>query len=902
MAGVSHISDRDFFGEWDVSSASWKITGRINYAYSRALSRVEDLVKLGDYSDAKEELLKYYRTRSSIPRADFDGAPIRELITLNYQDVYSFTEAYITKFTVDNTDSYKEYKIDLGIPRHSVFLISSFNKTADMVCLGSRESEYSPALEVIRRDGTIVTLSPSRDTYIRGYDETADYSKENYGKSAELYVKDSMHVASNGRYKPFSSKSRRAYVAFDGSKIPADAAKMYLKLQAKLVPDEDRDKVTDTAHDIHVFSAYNQSWAEYEGEKSAFAPMTWANYRLAHYSWNGIPGGFDWVRPDNCPSEYITYNTRFYGHTAIAMEGVRTGNKAYLDRAIELVLDFIADTNGRIETENVPPRRDIESADRCCKIPGIFAAFLDHDGFTADAMTDILKWLSEEMVYLYNGAGILYEGATAIPTENNYAETNRGLWHVKGMQGVCTYFPEFAARDEWKRLANERLDAVGRVLINKDGCYEEATFGYAAAMVGYFLSIYKFLLHSGDPIPAWFNDRLRNFLYYLMYNSYPSHQPPFLGEGSSSSTVGALRQYLRLTDDPELRYAATDGAEGIKPSKTAAYFDRLKTASCRTGWSNTDSMIFMTAKNGGNHNHKDSLMLTFFAGDKELLTDTGMTSYDGLHPHFKWQRHATRSHNTVEIDGKPQRGTNFLYNSNPAQPNGEASLNLTSGEMIDRIEAWTDATEGFRHYRDVSYLKSLNIILVSDMIRPFGGNTSLHTYTQNWHTYAQRPSHPEINDETKTGRTNYESGSNLFITQLAPEGVTLSLEEGYSALSTEPTKYFCFTKEGACDTAFHTLILPFWDEKETAVTVFPIDLGVSSATAYAAEIVLPQKDGSSCKVIYYNSFEDTPVRRAFGSLETDAAGAIVILDPSDNVICKAVYGGTMLRLNGKEIV
>ena len=902
MKSISHISDQIFFGKWDIVSEKWITEGKLNYSYSKELAEVERCVKNGDYYSAKESLLSYYRNRTSIPRADFDMGIMKECVLLNKQDVFNFQEPYMTSFNVENAGEYREYKIDLGVTRNSVFLLSSFDKTEDLVCIGSRESEYSPSLEIDCGDGTAINLYPIRDTYIRAFDETADYSKENYGRSKELYVKDSFHQFPDGRFKPYSSKTRRAYIAFDSEKIPAKVTKVYLKLYAKIVPEEGVAQVTESSHEIHVFSAYNKSWAEHKDEKSSFNVMTWAAFRIAHYSWKGVPGGFDWIRPDNCPSEYITYNTRFYGITSIAIEGVRNGDNSYIERSIDMTLDFIQDTAGKIEVENVPPKRDIESADRCCRMPGLFAAFLDYEGFSAEAMTDILKWLWEEMTYLYNGAGCLYVGATAKPTENNYAETNRGLWHVKATEGICAYFPEYTDRNEWKRVADDRLNTVAHVLVNDDGCYQEATFGYATAMVSFFLTIYKYLQHSGDPVPAWFNSRLHNFMRYLMYNSYPNHQTTFFGEGGVPNTVGALKHYLTLTNDDELRYVVTDGADGTKPQKTAAYFKQLKTAACRTGWSTKDSMIFMTAKNGGNHNHKDSLMLTFFAGDKELLADTGMTSYDGLHPHFKWQRHTTRSHNTVEVDGNQQRGSDFLYNYNPALPNGESYLKIYPGKTVDKIEAWTDANEGIRHYRNVSYIKNRNFIIVSDMLSPNEGDTAVHTYTQNWHTFAPHPSYPVIDNGTKIGKTNYQSGSNLYVAQVNPKGITLTLEEGYSALSSSPTRYFCYAQQGAGDVMFNTLLYPFYNESEIPKKVQNIDTGIAPTKASAMEISLPEKDGVAHKVFYYNSFEENPSKRAFDKYTIDASSAVILQNNDNTLSTVSMYNGSCLLIDGYEII
>lgn len=899
---VSHISDEEFFGKWDMETETWVTEGKLNYSYSPDLEEVERLVKFNSYSMAKEALLAYYRNRTSIPRAQFNSGVNWDRNVLNARDAYSFDETYLSSVNVTNAGDYVEYSVDLNTSNASVFLLSSIVKTQDMVCIASRETEYSPTLEIITNDGTSRTLKPIRDTYIRGYDNRADYSNRIYGDSKELYVKDSWYQTDEGRYMPYSSKSRRTYIAFDSSKIPGNIKRVYLKFYAKIVPEEGVDETTETSHEIMVFRAYNRSWAEVEGEGSSFAPMTWAGYRISHFSWNGLPGGFDWIEPEDAPSEFFHDNTRWGGVGSMANTSFMTGNTDYMKKSMEVVLDFIKDTNGLIETVNVPEGRDLGSANRCCEITGIFAAYLDSDLFNAEAMTAILKWLWEEMTYLYNGAGYLYEGATSIPTANNYAETNRGLWHCKGMLGICTYFPEYADRDMWKELAEERLHRVTHVLINDDGCYQESTFAYASTMISYFLAIQRFLQDSGDGVPVWFSERLHNFVKYMMYNSYPNHRTPNFGEGGAPNTTSSLRRYFNLKYDPEIEYVITDGAEGTVPSQTSVTFKQLKTAACRTGWSTEDSMLFMTAKNGGNHNHKDSLMITFYSGDKELLADTGMTSYDSTHPHFQWQRHKTRSHNTIEIDETPQRGSDFLYNtsSNPKAHNGDASLTLFSSSPVDRIVAWTDANEGFRHYRNVSYIKNHNFIIVSDMVSP--EDDEEHTYTQNWHTYAGDHSYAEIDDTTKIGKTNYTNGSNLLIAQANTDNLTLSLEEGYSSVSSDPTDYFCYTQVASGDVMYNTVLYPTQEGTSSNIGVRNIDTGVDPAVASAMDINLFKDEDEVLNVFYYNSFEETPNERSFSGYTTNSSCVTIQQNVEGVPSFLSMYNGSVLTREGEEII
>ena len=897
---VSHMTDEEFFGVWDAEAGEWSVVGKLNYDYSPDLAEVERLVKQNSYVFAKDALYQYYKNRSHIPKADYNSGIGWDRNALNSKDAYSFQEPYLGFTNVTSVGEYAEYVVDLGSTDASVFLLSSITKTDDMVCIAARDTEYSASLEITTKEGEVVTLEPVRDTYIRAYDDLADYSANSYGDSKELYVKDSWYQRADGRYMPYSSKTRRTYIAFDSDKIPGDVKNAYLKFYAKIVPEDGVAQATEDNHEILVFNAYNKSWAEMPGDNGNFAVMNWANFKIAHYSWNSLPGGFDWIRPDNVPSEFFNDNTRWQGITSLAKTSLIRGDETYMERAIEIALDFIEDTNGKIKEGSVPSGRDIESANRCVEAPGIFAGFMDSKYFNAEAMTAILKWLWEEMTYLYNGAGILYVGNTAQPTPNNYAETNRGLWHVKGTQAVCAYFPEYADRDEWKRVSDERLDVVAHVLVNDDGCYQEATTSYASSMISYFIAIYKYKQACGDEIPEWYEERVHNFAKYMMYISYGNHVAPYVGEGGAPNTKTALNNFLNLVEDEEMLYVATDGAEGVEPKNTAAYFQQLKIASCRTGWSANDSMLFMTAKNGGNHNHKDSLMILYYDGEKELIADTGMTSYDSGHPHFQWQRHTTRSHNTIEIDGKAQRGSNFLYNTKEGQENGDASLKLYTSAPVDRIVAWTDATKGFRHYRNVSYIKNRDFIIVSDMVSPEDGIE--HTYTQNWHTYAQDPSHPTIDEYTKIGRTNYHGLTNLMIAQANTDNLTLSLEEGYSALSANPTKYFCYTQKAAGDVMFNTVLYPTKTGTTSNIGIENIDTGVDPAVASAMDINLFVNNDDVLNVFYYNSFEETPAERSFSGYTTNSSNVTIQQDVDGIPSFLSMYNGSSVVRDGDELI
>ena len=903
---VSTMSDEEFFGVWDENTGEWSIKGKLNYDYSEDLAEVERLVKLNSYALARDALLEYYKNRKNIGRPGYASNIFWEEMSINLREAYTFGESALTYVNVENAGEYQLYSVDLmGYTGYDTFLISSFYKTQDMVQIASRESDYSPSLLIYKKDGSSVTLYPNKDTYIRGYDDDFDYSHEVYGDSKELFVKDAYCQRNDGTYKPYSSKTRRTYIAFDKDKYPSDIDRMYLQFYAKIVPEEGSTEVTETSHELTVFQAYNTSWSETEDDNSSFAPMTWADYVQAHYSFNGVPGGFNYNWQDNVPSEWLNLNTRFINQNTMAKAGILLGKPEYIEKSISSTLAFIKNADDRILNDGgVPKNRDMESASRVANFPAMMSIYLEADLLTADALTDMLKWLWHDTTYLYDGAGILYQGRTTIPTANNYAETNRGLHHVRGFEAVCTYFPEFADRDEWKVLADERLKVGTDVLINDDGCYGEPTFSYPGTVLNYYSALNKVLTDGGDELPDWYEDKVRKLAKYIMYVSYPNDTPPRWGEGAPGASRLALNEVLNVIDDDELKYYVTRGDDGSEPETMTKYFDKLKLVTTRTAWDSSASMMMMSAKNGGNHNHKDSLALMWYSGYRDILADTGMTTYDARHPHFQWQRHMTRSHNTIEIDETPQRGSDFLYNTSDDQLlwNGESSLNLVPNEIADRITAWTDATEGFRHYRNVTYIKNHDLLIVSDMVSP--DDEDEHSYTQNWHTSAKNLSHPVIDTTTKQGKTGYYDGTNLIISQALTDNLDLTLEEGYSADdASRPTEYFCYKKTGVGNVAYNTVLYSRKTGTSADVTTQNIDTGTGPSIASAMNVNLFVDDDDALNVVYYNSFEENPKNRTFGDYSTDASNAMIMQDAFEKPSFISMYNGKEFRTaDGSAIV
>ena len=221
-------------------------------------------------------------------------------------------------------------------------------------------------------------------------------------------------------------------------------------------------------------------------------------------------------------------------------------------------------------------------------------------------------------------------------------------------------------------------------------------------------------------------------------------------------------------------------------------------------------------------------------------------------------------------------------------------------DTVDRIVAWTDATVGFRHYRNVSYIKNKNFIIVSDKVVPSDSNT--HTYTQNWHTSALDPSNPVIDDVTKIARTNYPTGSNILIAQANTDNVNLTIESGYSVNSPNPTEYFSYSQTDVGDIIYNTVLYPSEVGSTSNITIQNVDTGVDPTIASAMDVNIFKNEDDVLNVFYYNTFEETPVMRSFNGYKTNASNVTIQQDVTGIPSFLSMYNGTLVERDGGEVI
>ena len=167
---------------------------------------------------------------------------------------------------------------------------------------------------------------------------------------------------------------------------------------------------------------------------------------------------------------------------------------------------------------------------------------------------------------------------------------------------------------------------------------------------------------------------------------------------------------------------------------------------------------------------------------------------------------------------------------------------------------------------------------------------------------ANDASNPTIDSITKTGRTNYDFGSNLIIAQAVPDNLELSIETGYSAHSSNPTKYFCYTQKGTGNIMYNTVLYPTKTGTSSDISVKNIDTGVDPTVASAMDINLFKDNDDVLNVFYYNSFEETPSERNFAGYNTNSSNVTIEQDVDGIPQFLSMYNGSFVTKEDRELI
>jgi hypothetical protein len=301
-------------------------------------------------------------------------------------------------------------------------------------------------------------------------------------------------------------------------------------------------------------------------------PVNWATDPFGSSAWRKLFLSLKWV-------ESLTDGYR------------RTGDRAYLDRATQLVHDFVT---------HVPPGGGRFPADAW---NGMYA------GQRATVLT-CLETVAGPSPWLRDALAAHGRWLAA----NDPGDWNQGVNAAIGLLGAACR----TGNPTWASLAQARFDRMARTTIDAEGAVGEQSTGYFAYLLTLWDTAVAKLGECGRSVPAGLTARMTAARDFLAWATTPGGTLEQLGDSDATAA--------RVADPtPALAYAVSGGTGGTAPAATTRIY-RSGWIFGRSNWSSFATSMYWTQRFGPArvyHGHQDHLALTLWDRGAALLVDPG---------------------------------------------------------------------------------------------------------------------------------------------------------------------------------------------------------------------------------------------------------------------------------------
>ncbi len=861
-----NMSDAALFGEWDAENNLWAIPPVLRYDLYSGLERVEEAAKTaqdGDYQNAKECLLAYYRDLPDERKLLFEpskGYDTRATAMLDMVFSYTDIDTILGDMQIGTEEGW--YIADLDPSSSSIagsywLLDSDMNDSSAIFSSKEANDGYAPYL-TIEAQGTTYTLPIVADTYI----SAGSNIDVNFGSEDKLYVRED---AEGG--KPFGSETKRTYLRFDMSSFEGvSASSVKLHLYGK----------TDSSapKKLYVFTmgGGSKTFDETDFKWSKQHPETFC-FKETGYVWETIET-FDeeW----GTEFEWINFCSRMYQTQYVLRRYMVTGNEDYVYRALEIIMSIY---NQKPEGDYPRP---LDAGWRIEMLIRTLYTALDSEYMTPEVFTAIVK-------YIYIHLDTLKDVTLNVTNQDSAVKVN--------IARICTYFPEIVPDGQWEKSRQNLYEFYTGRLLNADGSYTEGCSNYITGAIEECLAAIEMIkVNDGaeHPYAVEITNVCRSLMTYYMNLSFSNGITVPYGDGGRQSTYAALKEFLEEIPDDEILYFATQGDEGTMPSYTSRLYPAKAACMMRSGWHPDDLCAFINTEVGVTHGHGDELSLDVSAYGYNLLVDAGVSSYSPDSIFATEGRYLVGNHNTIEIDGQNQTyGTNVYPEA--------GYTNFKTNNLFDFLhaKAATVAYAGFDINRKVLMLKN-KYLIVSDYITP-PDNVTPHDYRLLWHPDYR--SGLQVNEDTGLAYTTRTDAPNIKImTSHSEENEASKFQRMMSSPSygeVHDSDSVQYAKRGVTGpVAYDSVLLPQNIGEDTELIVQDITLdGTAQYEATAMKIYVDDNI-----VHYYSANDDVAVTRSFDGYSYNGEMAYVEKTTDGELGSVAITEGSVLKEDTTDVI
>jgi len=883
-----HVTDEDFFGQWDSVKGEWILEPDLNYDRFPALSDVENAAKEGNYAAAKVAIKAYYlpQKSSKVSKLKATDAAILEA-EMSQRNIHAVrTIGDVIGFVQGADTQWKELSSTAVLPfvqtaasqnnPYITFAVASVDKSNTPAEIKSRNTDNPPTLTIMA-DGAEMTLTACEDTYI----SPCLNADTNYGTEEILYAQEYGYTSHwsdpTAPWGDEASATRRTLIKFDISKLSSksDISSATFKFTTRVSSGGDL-----TEKELFLYGWNDSTWDEGE--------VTWNSYTdWLFFSCNDQDSWTYRMSSKTTEKGKMCFYHRGSQPANVARMYSATGDEKYAHSFLRHMSHLLYYVGVSSDYMNA-----LDMSNHIANVGEPFIHCWDSEYMTPELFTSFLKHFSRMTDF------IIVNYLDKDSHWNNWASNQTGSTYW-----ACMMFPEFAHADYWYEKTLFHNKKLFKNFTFEDGVCIEQGLGYIGTILGTInraIDVYN-QFSENPPYGIFMDEDGTNMILNIVKNMYFSTAPGYggfdlsdsmdYGKSYKSSITSWYKKLVKLgIDDEELKYVATSGAQGKLPDFTSISYPYANRTYMRTSWEPDAIAMAVTAKGGNaSHRHKDIMSVSMYAYGQYLLIDSsyGAVLTGDVYNYMS----APQRHNTLTINGGSLK-------------NGASQDSVTKEVEISHNYNYVTYSNAYfdnatNVERSVMFPKNEKFFIITDYVVP-KTQTEVNTVEQYWHMLPSADI--KVSDDGKNElRSNFETGANVIVAPVDSASFTsVSLDESLYAPASGTfieNKRGTFVKETYGPTSFGTIIYPLMEGEDKIIDTTPIDTRIADNGAVAFKINITDTKTEEVQTYYYYHLNDLYKRKAvsIGSYKTDASTFLVKEDALGNVLWFFVYDGSYVE-------
>ena len=413
--------------------------------------------------------------------------------------------------------------------------------------------------------------------------------------------------------------------------------------------------------------------------------------------------------------------------------------------------------------------------------PDPYNYFLHSPSFTDDDIIMFLKSMIEQTRYV----------RTKHRPSGNWL-----TFSIVGLYSSGILFPELKESADWRAYAVKIASRELKRQFLPDGVQFELSPTYHACAISNLIRVYKYAKFVGrdGELPADFTANAEKTYEFMVYLMSPDGNMPQFSDTAACSSRTWIKNGARLFPlRRDFQWVVSGGEKGAPPNETSHAFRYAGYFVMRSSWAKDANFLCLDAGPiGYRHAHQDKLNVVLWSYGREVLYDGGGGDYDNS----MWRHYAmdTFSHNTVVVDGRPQRRHwgDPRPSQMPYKPLKDVRWESTkthdyaAGVYNDHY-GQTGASDPYpyrnkkfskgwgkpaTHTRRVLFVKP-DIFVIADTLTP--SDNAEHTYQARWHL---NTTFTKLDATTSAVTTTDKGKPNLAVVPLLAAGLNVRAVSG----------------------------------------------------------------------------------------------------------------------------